>query len=360
MLSRRTLLITGGAFTLAAGGGYMLSRGPDHDAAAAALWSPRDLASFEGLVHYATLAANSHNAQGWRFRQTADGVTILPDMTRALPVADADHHHLYASLGCAAENLKLAAGTSGRSSALDFVPEGAGQVEIALAQGGTPDPLFEVILSRQCTRSDYDGRAVPVAELAALEAAARVDGAEVMLITDPTLIAQVLDLILTANAAQVSDPAFAAELKSWLRFNASAAVETGDGLFSATSGNPTLPGFLGRFMFDRFFTVQTENDRYARQVRSSAGLAIIHSNRDDPAHWVQAGRACQRFALQATALGIRHAHLNQPVEVANIRPQLQSLLGLGDRRPNMVLRFGYAPPMPRSLRRPVADVIEGA
>lgn len=338
----------------------MLTRGPHHDAATAALWSPRDPATFEGLVHYATLAANSHNAQAWRFRQTANGVVILPDMSRALPVADADHHHLYASLGCAAENLMLAAGTAGRSSALDFVPEADGRVEIALARGGAPDPLFEAILSRQCTRSDFDGRAVPAADLAALEAAARVESAEVMLITDPARIAQVLELILTANAAQVSDPVFAAELKSWLRFNARAAIETGDGLFSATSGNPTLPSFLGRFMFDRFYTVGAENDRYARQVRSSSGLAVIHSDRDNPAHWVQAGRACQRFALQSTAMGIRHAHLNQPVEVASTRPQLQALLGLGERRPDMVLRFGYGPPMPRSLRRPVAAVIEGA
>jgi hypothetical protein len=55
---------------------------------------------------------------------------------------------------------------------------------------------------------------------------------------------------------------------------------------------------------------------------------------------------------------IRHVHLNQPVEAATTRPQLQSLLGLGERRPDMVLRFGYAPPMPRSLRRPVAAVID--
>jgi hypothetical protein len=337
----------------------MWPRGPDHDAASKALWSARDPATLQGLVHYATLAANSHNSQAWRFCETPEGVAILPDMARALPVADGDHHHLYASLGCAAENLMLAAGAAGRSSALEFMADGAGRIEIALGADGTTDPLFDAIMSRQCTRSDYDGRAVPATDLAALEAAARVEGAEVMLITDPARIEQVLELILAANAVQVADPAFAAELKSWLRFNASAAIETGDGLYSASSGNPTLPGFLGRFMFDRFFTVRAENDRYARQVRSSAGLAVIHSDRDDPAHWVQAGRACQRFALQATALGIRHAHLNQPVEVASTRPQLQSLLGLGARRPDMVLRFGYAPPMPRSLRRPVAAVIEG-
>jgi nitroreductase len=181
-----------------------------------------------------------------------------------------------------------------------------------------------------------------------------------MLVTEPGRIAAVLELILSANAQQVADPAFAAELKSWLRFNARAAVATGDGLYAGASGNPGLPAVLGRLMFDRFFTVQAENDRYARQVRSSSGLAVIHSARDDRAHWVEAGRACQRFALAATALGIRHAHLNQPVEVAAFRPELQALLGLGDRRPDMLLRFGYAPPMPRSLRRPVAAVIEAS
>ena len=358
MPTRRTLILGGGAVVLAAAGGYMLTRGPDHDAAADALWSPRDPGSFEGLVHYATLAANSHNAQAWRFGQTRDGVAIRPDMSRALPVADADHHHLYASLGCAAENLMLAAGSTGRSSALDFSPEGDGQVEIALGSEGEADPLFETILARQCTRSDYDGRGVSSAELAALEAAARVDGAEVMLITDPTRIEAVLELILAANAIQVGDPAFAAELKSWMRFNANEAIASGDGLYSAASGNPTLPSFLGPFLFDRFFTVASENDRYARQVRSSAALAVIHSDRDDAAHWVEAGRACQRFALQATALDIRHAHLNQPLEVASVRPELQALLGLGERRPDMVLRFGYGPAMPRSLRRPIEAVID--
>lgn len=359
MISHRSLLFGGGAAALAEGGGFMLFRGPDHDAATTALWSPRDPGKFAGLVHYATLAANSHNAQAWRFRRTAEGVAILPDLTRALPVADPDHHHLYASLGCAAENLMLAAGAAARSSALDFVAEGEGRVEIALGHGGARHPLFDAIPDRQCTRSDYDGRPVSAADRAALEAAARIDGAEVIPIDDPARIERVLELILAANTAQVSNPAFAEELKSWLRFNARTAIETGDGLYSASSGNPTLPTFLGRILFGAFFKPRTENDRYARQVRSSAGLAAIVSDHDDPAYWLQAGRAYQRFALQATALGIRHAHLNQPVEVAATRTQLQAILGLGDRRPDLVLRYGYAPPMPRSLRRPVEAVIEG-
>ncbi|MFM8747663.1 MAG: Acg family FMN-binding oxidoreductase [Aestuariivirga sp.] len=357
MPSRRKLLVAGGTLAAAGAAAYMLTRGPGYDAATATLWSPRDAATFDGLVHYASLAANSHNAQAWRFAPTGGGVAILPDMTRALPVADPDHHHLFASLGCAAENLMLAAAAAGRSSALAYRPEEGGRIEIALGQNGEAGPLFEAILERQSTRSTYDGRPVPTADLAALEAAARVDGAEAMLITDAASIARVLDLILAANAVQVADPAFAAELKSWLRFNARAAIETGDGLYAACAGNPPLPSFLGGFIFNRLFTVASENDRYAKQVRSSAGLAVIHSAQDDPRHWVQAGRSCQRFALQAAALGIRQAHVNQAVEVVSIRTQLQALLGLGNRRPDMVLRFGYAPPMPRSMRRPAAEVI---
>lgn len=72
---------------------------------------------------------------------------------------------------------------------------------------------------------------------------------------------------------------------------------------------------------------------------------------------MEVGCCYQRFALQATALGIRNAFLNQPVEVASVRPALANELGLGDRRPDLVVRFGRGPEMPRSLRRPVAAVL---
>jgi len=74
-------------------------------------------------------------------------------------------------------------------------------------------------------------------------------------------------------------------------------------------------------MFDFAFKPKAENDKYATQIRSSSGLAVFVSDKDDKAHWVKAGRSCQRFALQATALGIRHAFINQPVEVASVRPE---------------------------------------
>ncbi|HSO47720.1 MAG TPA: Tat pathway signal protein, partial [Rhizobiaceae bacterium] len=151
--------------------------------------------------------------------------------------------------------------------------------------------------------------------------------------------------------------AFMRELKSWLRFSPRQAMDTGDGLFSATSGNPVLPAWLGPLLLDFVFKADAENEKYARHIASSAGIAIFVAQKNDPEHWVLAGRACQRFALQATALGLKHAFINQPVEVAGLRPELADLVGLPGRRPDIVMRFGYGPTLPYSARRPVEAVL---
>jgi hypothetical protein len=38
-------------------------------------------------------------------------------------------------------------------------------------------------------------------------------------------------------------------------------------------------------------------------------------------------------------------------------PQFATDLGIGDRRPDLVVRFGYGPETSRSLRRPLDQVI---
>jgi nitroreductase len=65
------------------------------------------------MVRDATLAPSGHNTKCWRFRIENRAIAILPDFSRRTPVVDPDDHHLYVSLGCAAENLALAAGAYG-------------------------------------------------------------------------------------------------------------------------------------------------------------------------------------------------------------------------------------------------------
>lgn len=311
------------------------------------------------LVRFATLAANGHNTQPWRFERSSAGIDILPDETRRTPAVDPDDHHLFASLGAAAENLLISAPTLGRMGAFSF-DAAAQRIAIALSTTApTEDALSEAVPRRQCTRSPYDGRSVSREDLSKLEAAARMDGVQLRLLTARADIDQVRDFVVEGNRVQMADPAFVSELKAWLRFNADAALAHGDGLYSACSGNPTSPTWLGAMLFDMVFTEASETERYIAQMDSSAGVAVFTADAADPAHWVQAGRAYQRFALQATRLGIKHAFVNQPVEVPAVRTQLATYLGLGEQRSDLVVRFGYAADLPFSMRRPVEQVLSG-
>lgn len=310
------------------------------------------------LVRLATLAASGHNTQPWRFVRIAQGMEIVPEFSRRTPVVDPDDHHLFVSLGCAAENLLIAAPALGLAPSFSFDSERRRIVIHLETCATTDDPLVAAIPQRQCTRSRYDGRPVPLPDLDRVVRSAAMPGVSVLPIIRRGEIGQLRDLVVAANRVQMADPAFIAELKDWIRFDPQSAVDSGDGLYSAASGNPTLPPPLGRRLFDLVFREATETRRYARQLDSSAGAAVFIGDSDDPTHWVQVGRAYQRFALQATALGIRHAFVNQPVEVPAARHELAGLLGAGAARPDLVLRFGYAPGLPFSLRRPVGAVLD--
>lgn len=182
--------------------------------------------------------------------------------------------------------------------------------------GGAIDesPLVAAIPLRQCSRSTYDGSTIEAEVIDRLVATARIDGVEPVVLTDSAQRSQILDLVVAGNGQQLTDPAFRQELKSWLRFNPAAAASSRDGLLSLASGNPSLPGWLGPIMFDLVVSKDGDNERVAAQIRSSS------------------------------------------VEVAAVRKDLQNLLGLGSRRPSLIVRFGRGPQMPRSLRRPVEDV----
>jgi hypothetical protein len=362
-MNRRQWFIGAGATAVLSGGAtlftlHAMGSSSDYATSIAPLRAPLvDPAGQRDLIRYATLAPNGHNTQAWLFRLGDRRIDIFPDFSRRTPVVDPDDHHIFVSLGAAAENLALSSAARGRPGAVRFDPAD-GLVRFDFESGpAARSALFDAIPKRQSTRSDYDGRAVSTAELDMLAKAAAVPGVDLVLLTDRIRIDHLRDLVVAGNSVQMADTAFVRELKTWLRFNPRTALRTGDGLYSAASGSPALPDWLGPEAFDWLSTADTQSHAYARQIRSSAGIAVFMGAAADPANWVAVGQACQRFALQATALGLKLAFINQPVEVASVRPELAALVGLPGRRPDIVMRFGYGPTMPWSPRRPVAEVI---
>jgi hypothetical protein len=370
MVTRRGFL-GAGAVAVATGAGCSAGDGHERYLAAAkqvrAPW-PESVADgparVRELVRYSTLAPSSHNTQCWRFRPFGEalasdsaGIEILPDLARRCPVVDPDDHHLFVSLGCAAENLVQAGRARGHHVEAGF-DEAIGGVRAVFDPARVErSPLFDAIPLRQTTRSDYDGKPLVADELKTLVRVTSGVGVRLLLLTERDAIERALEYVVAGDTIQLGDPAFVAELEHWIRFSDSEAVATGDGLFSRCSGNPAVPRWLGTRLLRLFLDAKKENDKYAKQIRSSAGIAVFLGEADDRAHWVQVGRAFERFALQATALGIRHAHVNQPVEVPGLRDQFLRSLGVGAARPDLVVRFGRGPEMPPSLRRPVDAVM---
>lgn len=357
MLSRRDFIRSGLAATALPLAGCAED---EYRRQAAATWAPVDPApgpeAERALVRIATLAANSHNTQPWRFHIAGPGLILAQvDPGRRLLAADPDDHHLWASLGCAIENLCVAAPAFGLRAEPEF---GFDNTVVRLSPAAPArDALYDAIFQRQCTRSEYDGIALPAATLRALESAASRPGVQPIVLADTVRREQLLGYLTEANRAQVENPLFVKELLAWLRFDGAEATRSGDGLYSACSGNPSLPRWMATPVFHLSFTTERENDKLARQLRSSGGVIVLVSEVDRPPVWFEAGRAAQRLGLAATAAGLRYAFINQPVEVKAVRGQMASWLGLGARRPSLVMRFGAAAPMPRSLRRPLEAVL---
>ena len=309
------------------------------------------------LVRYATMAASSHNTQPWLFRLHEGAIEILPDLTRRCPAVDPDDHHLYASVGCATENLLVAARAAGLAGKYTYLPAVSGAridfEEVPLENSA----LFEAIPRRQCSRTEYDGSKLTADERHKLEAAGQGEGVSISLITDRDLMAEIAEYVARGNSAQFNDAAWAQELKSWIRFNAREAARSGDGLYGPAMGSPAVPRWLVNLAMRFAFSAEKQNDKDRRHILSSSAIAVVHSEKDDRPHWIEAGRCYQRLALQATVLGLRNAFINQPVEVPELRPKFARFLDLGDRRPDLVVRIGRGPEMPGSMRRPVNEVI---
>ena len=322
------------------------------------------LAQLRELVRFATLAASGHNTQPWKFALTAGSkadphegaIEIHPDDSRRLPVVDPQDRELWISLGCALENLLIAARAAGYATDVTY-PDTAEHIHVRLMPDAPQrSSLFDAIPLRQNTRSEYDGQALASTALDDLQGLPLEPGVALWFATNPAQQATVLDYVNQGNLRQYADKAFVDELMHWLRFNTREATASLDGLFARCSGNPEVPRWLGQLFLSNTKPAQ-QADADAKKLRSSPGAVVVTSEADSKASWVRTGQVYERLALKMTSLNIKSAFLNQPIEVQELRSQFQSTLGLGKSRPQLLVRFGYADPLPRSLRRPIEHVI---
>jgi hypothetical protein len=77
-----------------------------------------------GLVQAGILAANAHNAQAWRFAISGQRIDVYDDTGRSLGTVDAYRREVQLSVGCAVENIALAAQAAGLTPSVVLTPPG--------------------------------------------------------------------------------------------------------------------------------------------------------------------------------------------------------------------------------------------
>ena len=276
---------------------------------------------------------------------------------------DPDDAHLFKSLGCAAENIVQAAAASGLRADVDIDDTDAGRA-VTIRLVADPDcratDLAHAITFRQCTKAPCDGHQIDQDHLAALAPAEPRYGVRTIVLTDTAAMQDVAALVERGNRAQLTDPAFRDELLSWIRLNDRESLASGDGLAGRTMGSPSIPTWLAKRLLPLLVTAKRQVKTDTANIASSAGIAVFVTDGNNVSDWVNAGRCYERFALQATALDICNAFINQPIEVPSLRPELEQYLGLGDEHAQLMVRFGTGTQMPFSPRRPLDDIINTA
>ncbi len=313
------------------------------------------------LVRYATLAPNAHNTQAWQFALGPGVISLFPDYARSMPHGDPGNRELWISLGCALEQLLIAARHVGYLPSVEYFPADTGEeclrVRYTHGERDDDDALFNAIPRRQSNRNSYDGKPIPAVDLAALPQAIAQAGTHAHILTEQGEIERVVAVVKGGFAWQRGNKAFQQELYSWIRFSPGSISGKRDGLSSRALGRPLIPDPMGRFIVKMLAITGLEEKEIVGKIRSSSAVLVLTTDANDRLTWVKAGQSLARIKLQATARGICCAHLNNNWQWEVTKAPLQQALALGDTHPQVAIRLGYAAPLPHAPRRAVEDVL---
>jgi nitroreductase len=316
-------------------------------------------AKARAALKYAVLAPSSHNSQPWLFHVLRNGVELFADRSRALPVVDPRDRELVISCGAALFNLRAALRNFGCREHTVMLPDPAQPdllARVEVKDGHEPSDeeraLFQAIGRRRTFRFAFGPEPVPPTLLEMLERAADLEGATLGILRTPVARDAIAAFVARADRIQLADRPFRRELAAWLHPN---RTRSRDGMPGYALGLGQVASVAAPLAIRTFDVGRGQAAEHEALVRGSPVLAVFTTPADTPCDWLAAGQALARVLLRADVEGVSASFLNQPIEVPELRQQLQILIG-GNQVPQLLIRLGYGRRVRATPRRPVADV----
>ncbi len=379
---RKVLALAGtGTLVLVAGGGvwraadqgvFSTGQGPAYEP-----WDDWRTASRGplDLVRAAILAANPHNTQPWLFQVTQSQINLFADRRRTIGAIDPFLREMHIGLGCALENLLLAADANGYSAQVTLLPDPADETWVArvdLAPGPTViSDLYPVIPQRHTNRYPYDtGRPMAGATLDALSALGNDPEVRVFWFASSQIRKPVGDLLVEAAHALVADKTQNGDSARWYRATWQDLQQHRDGITLDAAGLPDWERAIGKMLpppsQEQQDSTFLQNTAEQAQTAGAFGLLAIRDGQDR-AQQLRAGRLWERMHLWVTKKGMAMQPLNAVVEraarevVLGITPHfgnaLATLVGDSAWQTLLAFRIGYSTQGGlRSPRRSVDEV----
>ncbi|HUA34077.1 MAG TPA: hypothetical protein VMA09_10765 [Candidatus Binataceae bacterium] len=338
-------------------------------------WSPDAPTEPLNPVRAAILAANPHNTQPWLFRVSPTQIDLFADTSRNIGSFDPYLREMHVGLGCALENLMLAAPANGYACDLRLLPGPPDQVaRVSLAPAPRrQSELCSAITKRHTNRGAYDTHC-PIGN-ASCDALAALgnDDQEVRIVwfRNATERDAFGSATIDATAAIIADDQQSRDSYRWLRPNYDAVQRYRDGLSVLSQPVGGLTRAVSelirtpRPIVDKFWLASTRDTQLA--TASAFGIIVVPDSRSD-LYRLRAGRLWQRMHLWAVQNDLAMQPMNQIIEraereqSAGLEPQfknvLANLIGNSQCQAVMAFRVGYASQDARpSARRDVDSVV---
>lgn len=347
-LSRRDFLKFSGATLIAVAGGTVW-RAADQGVFSVGqglAYEPwrnwRDAATApERVVAAGVLASNPHNSQPWTFRITDSTIDLFADPERQIGVVDPFLREMYIGLGCALENMVLAAQAEGFTAIVELMPALSNQAHAAhirLAPASPlPSELYSAIPNRHTDRGPYDtSRLLAPETFAEIEALVTDPDVRLFLYKSEAERAQFSEVAIEATESLIADEQQSRDSHAWWRQDWDQLQETADGITLDTQSLGPIT-HIAKILPD---LPRKQNDiSFAKNVRTimlptAAAFGILAVNdRMNNVQRLNCGRAWERIHLWGTVQGIAMQPLNQMCERVDreIQMKIEPAIGNGVR-----------------------------
>lgn len=326
-------------------------------------------------VRAAILAANPHNTQPWIFHVSDSRIDLFADPSRNIGSFDPFLREMHVGLGCAIENLAIAAPANGYECSIELMPGAANQVaEIALTPASHTQPeLATAITKRHTNRGAYDTSSPLTASAVDALAALGRDDSDVRIVWFKSAAERSAfgDATIAATQAIVADDDQSRASFKWMRRTYDGVQRYRDGLTPLVQPASRFTIAISqlvptsRSLVDKFWVAETRDTQVP--TASAFGIIVVPDSRSN-LYRLRAGRLWQRMHLWAVQSGFAMQPMNQIIEraereqSAGLDPvftrRTAALIGDSRWQPVMAFRIGFPTEDAKpSARRSIASVV---